>query len=252
MKTKLNLGALAGLLLATAAPQATAAYPVTIVGDPYEVQHTLMNKAAWAADRIEQLNQLTEMVTNNQFNQIMQDVMGTVNTLASTPMKLFNDIQGLAGGVMGLFNAKSWLGSFESIFSSCLDPLKNLSLAQIGDSTAGSAYINQHGGAFGFMNQIGGMRTALNTAYLEDSKAREQKFKSWEKEKYGKDAIQMQSTQIDILKNIAQQQARSEEMAALDRVYESAERAAVGDQLRARRNKTMVQTQTWHESQLKF
>lgn len=224
---------------------------------------TITNYAEWLTDHIYSINQLTELIENNVltkairgFNELMtalqtdiSDVLGTITTLAQAPMDIFNEVMSIPNSVMGLLEEGS--SAFTGVFNQAMDIFSVVGKAQSFGEGLGDIFASS-GDAFGFMNQISGLRTSLNSDFLKGSQQRNQMMKSWEKAKYGGDAIQMQSTQIDILGTIARNQNRDSEMQSMDRLQDTADRMNAYMQQKARAARSFAETSTYIQSQFAF
>lgn len=266
--------------------KAEASIPVISVTElAQSVSHQATTFANWAEEKLEWISsqltwidQLVELITNNfltkairGFNELMtaiqtdiSDVLGTIETLAAAPTEILDSIMGTVGSVTGAIGSVMELpktiygmlsaipSEFKGIYDSVLSSFDVIGDAQaLGKDISGA--FSGSGGAWSLLNKMGGMRTRLNSGYLQGSRGRETKVRQWgAKAKYGKDQSQLLSTGIDVQLETLRQQYRQEEMRAMDRLYEAAERVAQDQIYRSRTAKTVTQTGNWFTSQLNF
>jgi hypothetical protein len=222
----------------------------------------------WAADRTEQLNQLSEMVQNNAMTQSIMgynevqtsvqtdisDVLGTVNSLFNAgDSRIFQDLRSNAGGVYGMFNSgKGWLSGFEGMFDNLTDGFQNFSLASIGNPDANIDQITNAGGLEGFRNQIGGTRAALNTAFLQESRNREERLDQWSGQDYGDNVTQYLGTTNTLLAENLRHQYRQAEMQALKENEDYFTAAIIKKEMNARAGRANIRTKNAVLKQLKY
>lgn len=226
----------------------------------------ITEQAEWAEGQLTQLDHLVELVTNNVLtkairglNELMtaiqtdiSDVLGTLETLTEAPMDIIGDIMDIVSIPKSIFGMVSNIGGeFMGIYEDAMGVFNMLGDAQALGKGMGGAF-DGAGGAYGFMNQMSGMNTKLNSNWLSGSRTRDNKVRKWGKAKYGQDAIQMQSTEIDILTEMLRQAYRAEDMASMQRLQGQSESAYRDTVYRARTAKTATQTRRQFHSQLAF
>lgn len=214
----------------------------------------LNNAAVQAKQYATELNSLKEHIMNNDLTRSIKglnelqttlqgdisDVLGTVSSLGNTPMGMINDLRGNiptsvnsivngGGGVTGLG------GNYSSVFKNALSSFSALGAAGVGDGSTSSPW----GGAFkngvDFQNQVSGLRTGVNTEFLNQSAARQAMYNKWSKAAdTSTNSVQMQKQQLEVAMTQVKNQNRDQEMAALDRVQQSADRAAAFEEAKAK------------------
>lgn len=247
----------------------TASVP-EVATQSLSVWDTMTNWGQWLEDRVEQLNQLTELIENNSlteairgFNELMtsiqtdiSEVLGTVETLVSAPMEIMETLMEIPGTMFEMVGGlQSGAGGFMGLYERAMGIFSIVGDMQaFGTSAAGDlgGLLENAGGSYGLMNQMGGMRTKMASSYLGGSRERTAKLRSFDKGSYGQDAIQMASTTNDLLLEVVRQNYMAQEMGAMETLSETAERMAIQTQLRARSGKTATQTQQNFYNQLNF
>jgi phage-related protein len=224
--------------------------------------HAVVDYGGWIMDRIEQLNQLVELITNNfltkairGFNELMtaiqtdiSDVLGTIETLVSAPMDILSDLISIPSTLFSMFQQIP--ATFKGIYDEAMGIFSMVSEAQtmgkdIGDALKGA------GGTYGFYNQISGLNTRLNSNFLQGSEERERKFREWNKGKYGNDTAQLMSTLIDINQESIKYQMMAMEMEAMQRLQGNARDLDIQSQLKARTARTRSATMSYLTGQLR-
>jgi len=223
----------------------------------------------WAQQRIDEINKLTQLITNNVFteairgfNELMtaiqtdiSQVLGTVETLFNAPFDLFETLinvpmsilsqfQQAGGGFVGLFNDAmeifdvvgraqglgTDIGSFASLFTGGFS----------GGFPGGSGGYGGIRDAYDFQTKVSGLRTALNADFLDRAQVaeRDRKYRDWgtsvDQDYFGGDAIGIQATTANMIGELNKSMNRDAEFAALDRLQESADRLSAYEQSKAR------------------
>jgi hypothetical protein len=231
--------------------------------EPSQITHTATNSAgwlwdaqAWLQDRATDLDKLLELVENNMltksirgFNELqtaiqtdMSDVLGTLDTLTSSPTDIYNDLSSMPSSISGMTRGNQYGGLFDQ-FGNTFGTLGDYQGLGNTDYTgifgrSGSSGFNS---PFDLSNRVTGTRNKLASQFLGDSYRRQTMYDRWNKDTYGNDSIQMQSTQMDIMKEVVKNQNRDQEFAMMDRYQENADRLVLFEQEKARTNRVITQ-----------
>jgi hypothetical protein len=214
----------------------------------------LNNAAVQAKQYATELNSLKEHITNNDLtrsirglNELqtslqgdMSDVLGTVSSLSGTPKTMINNLKSMPSSVSSLIqgggNNGLGGGRYQGVFDSALGTFGNMGNNAIGAGGGGNPFSSggfQNG--YDLQGQVGGLRTALNAKFLQGSQERQNMYKNWE---VGNDAatnqVQLQKKLLETHIQQVKNQNRDQEMAALDRVQQSADRAAAYEEAKSK------------------
>jgi hypothetical protein len=243
--------------------------------EPTQIAHMGANVGGWLNDaynwgqqRIDELNKLTQLITNNVFteairgfNELMtaiqtdiSQVLGTIDTLLSAPFDLFETLINVPMSIMAQFQNAG--GGFSGLFNDAMNIFDVVGKAQgLGTDmpqfgslfTGGFAGWGGGSGGYGgirdaydFSTKVSGLRTALNADFLDEAQVaeRERLYNQWttdtDKHRYGGDAIQIQATTANMLGQLNKSINRDAEFAALDRLQQTADRLSAFEQAQAR------------------
>jgi hypothetical protein len=265
------------------APKNAEATAFAAATEPSQIAHSSVNNAgwlwdaqAWLQERSTQLDKWLELIENNVltrsirgFNELMtaiqgdiSDVLGTVDTLISTPTNFLDSLTQTFGGVTdtvssifqsvlafptsisGMFEGTGFSGLFDKI-TSTFQSVANIQ-ANIGSSGNLNDYFGedkQFGSPADLSNKVGAARSKLGADFLAGSKARADQYKEWERKTnqatYGNDAVQIASTQADIMTEIVKNQNRDQEFATMDRLQQNADRIMLYEREKSRANRML-------------
>jgi hypothetical protein len=267
MRKKIKIIALLFSLFFAVNIQSQASF-MAAATEPTQATHTgqtvagwLWDAQAWMQDRVTDLDKLLELVENNiltkairGFNELMtaiqtdiSDVLGTIETLVDTPLDIFNSLTAIPGSIVGTFTGLANGDRFKGMFDQVNNIFTSIGEYQTLGKTDFTNLLSPGGGSgfssgYDLSNRVSGLRSSLASKFLSESEERDKMYKKWDRErKYGKDAIQMQSTQIDIMKEVVENQNRDQEYAMMDRLQENSDRIAAYEQERARTNRLITQ-----------
>ena len=270
LKSKfLSLFLLALTAVWTLQPQAAQATFFAGATEPSQIAHSATNNAgwlwdaqAWMQDRLTDLDKLLELVENNVltrsirgFNELMtaiqgdiSDVLGTVDTLMNAPADIIGSLTRIPSTVFSMFQGAG--SGFEGLFGQFTNTFNDVGdlQSQIGSGYTGSLFGSgrDFNSAFELSNQLSGARSKLSSQFLQDSQRRQNMYDSWEQENnrsvYGKDTVQIEATQADILTEVVRNQNRDQEFAMMDRMQQNAERMMIYEREKARTDRMYSDT----------
>lgn len=246
-----------GFMSLTASPSSNASF-FAAATEPSQIAHTATNSGgwlwdaqAWLQDRGTDLEKLMELVENNiltsairGFNELMtaiqgdiSDVLGTIDTLAGAPLDIFEDLMEIPGSIIGMVGPDN---PFSDLFNDVTDIFDTIGEYQALGNTdfedifgSGKSFKSP----FELSNRISGTRSKLGSDFLDESEARDRMYKRWQKNSYGRDSIQMQSTQIDIMKEVVKNQNRDQEFIMMDRLQDNSDRIMIYEREKSRSNR---------------
>lgn len=242
--------------------------------EPTQIAHMGANVGGWMNDaynwgqqRIDELNKLTQLITNNVFteairgfNELMtaiqtdiSQVLGTIDSLMNAPFDLFETLLNVPMSIMSQLQRTAG-GGFMGLYEDAMGIFDTVGRAQgLGQDMAGfgslftGGFAGLGGGSYGgirdaydFQTKVSGLRTAINTDFLKPDQIaeRERKYAKWttdtETDRFGGDAIQIQATTANMIGELNKSVNRDAEFAALDRLQESADRLSAFEQAQAR------------------
>lgn len=226
-----------------------------------------INDAAnWAQQRVDELNKLTQLITNNVFteairgfNELMtaiqtdiSEVLGTVASLMDAPLSLFGSLIDIPMSIWGQLEGLMGVADpFKNVYGQAMNMFSMVGNAQgIGQDIGGLQGLFQGGGssgfnsAYDFNNKVSGIVTKLNSDFLAPSNAqkRAQTYRGWIDDSdaalFGGDAIQIQAMQSRQLTHISEALNRSQEFDSLNTLRERARELSLWEQAKARASGT--------------
>ncbi len=231
-----------------------------------QVAHTGINTggwlndaANWAQQRVDELNKLTQLITNNVFteairgfNELMtaiqtdiSQVLGTVATLMNAPLDMFRQLISFPMSLMGQIQGA--LSPFQNLYNSAMSMFSVIGDAQgIGQNVPQLMNLFNGGGqygfdsAFDFNTKVNGLVTKVNSDFLAPNAAldRSSKYREWTTQGtaalYGGDAIQIQAIQSRQLTHISEALNRQQEAEALMNLRSTAKDLMAFEQAKAR------------------
>jgi hypothetical protein len=233
-----------------------------------QVAHTGINTGGWLNDaynwaqqRVDELNKITQLITNNVFteairgfNELMtaiqtdiSQVLGTVATLMDAPINMFRQLIGLPMSVMGQITGA--LSPFQNLYNSAMSMFGVIgnaqglgSIADVNSLTGlfGGSGVNGFSSAFDFNTKVNGLVTKVNSDFLDPAKAqrRSDLYREWttqgQANLFGGDAIQIQAMQSRQLTHISEALNRQQEAEALMNLRATAKDLMAFEQAKAR------------------
>jgi hypothetical protein len=271
-KVAISISVIVSLMVITPVEKSHASF-INAGTEPTQIAHMGINTGGWLNDaynwgqqRIDELNKLTQLITNNVFteairgfNELMtaiqtdiSQVLGTIQTLfdlpndifktlISVPMSILNQLGQAGGGFLGLY--EDAMGIFKTVGNAQglgidLPNFSRLFTGGYGGIGGGYGGIRD---AYDFQTKVSGLRTALNADFLDTSQVqeRERKYRQWTTDarydgRFGGDAVQIAATTANMIGELNKAVNRDAEFAALDRLQESADRLSAYEQSKAR------------------
>lgn len=244
--------------------------------EPTQIAHMGINTggwlndaANWAQQRVDELNKLTQLITNNVFteairgfNELMtaiqtdiSQVLGTVESLFQAPFDLFETLVNMPMSILSQFQSAG--GGFVNLFNEAMDIFDIVGQAQgLGENIPGFASLftggfsgglggggSSYGGirdAYDFQTKVSGLRTALNADFLDRAQVaeRDRRYRQWgtevKQDFFGGDSVGIQATTANMIGELNKSINRDAEFAALDRLQETADRLSAYEQSKAR------------------
>lgn len=258
------------LLTLTVSPQKAHATFLNAGTEVTQVAHTGVNTGGWLNDaynwaqqRVDELNKITQLITNNVFteairgfNELMtaiqtdiSEVLGTVATLFEAPISMFQQLISLPMSIMGQISGA--LSPFQNLYNSAMSMFSIIGNAQgiakggmdgIGGLSQlfGGGGMNGFNSAFDFNTKVNGLVTKVNADFLDPVKAqrRSDLYREWTTQGranlYGGDSIQIQAMQSRQLTHISEALNRSQEADALMNLRSTAKDLMAFEQSKAR------------------
>lgn len=226
-----------------------------IVNTAKNAWHGISDAASWIMDRVEQVNQLIELIENNiitkairGFNELMtaiqtdiSDVLGTIDTLLSAPMEILNSILAIPSSIFDVI--ESTMSDFKGIYGQALGAFDMIARVDALGEGVGSIgdQLNGLKSAFDLSNVTRGVRTGVASKWLQGGETREQEYQKWEaKASYGQDQAQIMSTQTDIQAAMVKAQNHAVDHMAMAAVDQAARQKAAGDVANAKAAKDLA------------
>jgi hypothetical protein len=282
---RLKILALAIILPIGFMPQEVRATFLNAGTEVTQVAHTGINTGGWLNDaynwaqqRVDELNKLTQLITNNifteairGFNELMtaiqtdiSEVLGTIATLMNAPISLFNALvdipMSIWGQLQGLMGAVR--SPFENLYGQAMNMFSIIGNAQgIARDIPGLAGLFQGGAsgfssAYDFNTKVSGLVTKLNSDFLAPANAqrRADTYRDWitdaDRALFGGDAIQIQAMQSRQLTHISEALNRSQEFDSLNTLRDRAKELSAWEQAKARAAGTYNTTSVYIGSRL--
>jgi len=269
------------ILTLSPAPEAKATGLIAGATEPTQTLHAGLNEAGWLNDayewtlaRANDINKLSELIKNNvltesirAFNELMtaiqmdiSEVLGTVETLFQAPIDLF---QGVMEMPLSIWSTVQGLGDgFQGLYDQAMNTFSTIgemqSLGQGGGDFNSMFTGNGFDGAYDFTTRMNGLRSSVNADFLSPTsvRRRDSELRRWTAQAnrgaFGKDTVQIELAQAELLAAQARVLMRGEELQALDRLDQVAQRVNALKQAEAQASGRSAETISWNMSTLKF
>ncbi len=262
----LRVVALAILVSLTLCPNQARATFLNAGTEVTQVAHTGVNTGGWLNDaynwaqqRVDELNKITQLITNNVFteairgfNELMtaiqtdiSEVLGTIATLMNAPIDMFQQLISLPMSIFGQLQGA--LSPFQNLYNSAMNMFSIIGnaqgigqdIGQLNNLFQGTG-INGFDSAFDFNTKVNGLVTKVNSDFLDPATARRRSelYRDWTTQGnaalYGGDSIQIQAVQSRQLTHISEALNRSQEADALMNLRATAKDLMAFEQAKAR------------------